>query len=157
MRDNDSWKTSLYNIARDIRKECLGIDEKEWDSLTVKEQDERLMLNRSEADYSKAASKCFEDDVRKYTRAEPTFVIALDEIERITYNTTNSAMWRDLSSYEGFWTALRNTHCPLIVCGVNATINEKSSIVFNGTKCDNPMYERIHNCSGFSKTYLPPF
>ena len=144
LRDNDSWKTSLYNIARDIRKECLGIDEKEWDSLTVKEQDERLMLNRSEADYSKAASKCFEDDVRKYTRAEPTFVIALDEIERITYNTTNS-------------TALRNTHCPLIVCGVNATINEKSSIVFNGTKCDNPMYERIHNCSGFSKTYLPTF
>lgn len=157
LRDNDSWKTSLYNIARDIRKVCLSIDEKEWDQLSIKEQDERLKLSRTEADYSKAAAKCFVEDVKKYIRAESTFVIALDEIERITYNTTNSAMWRDLNSYEGFWTALRDTGCPLIVCGVNATINEKSSIVFNGTKCDNPMYERIHNCSGFSKTYLPTF
>lgn len=157
LRDNDSWKTSLYNIARDIRKVCLSIDEKEWDQLSIKEQDERLKLSRTEADYSKAAAKCFVEDVKRYTRAESTFVIALDEIERITYNTTNSAMWRDLNSYEGFWTALRDTRCPLIVCGVNATINEKSSIVFNGTKCDNPMYERIHNCSDFSKTYLPTF
>ena len=157
LRDNDSWKTSLYNIARDIRKICLDINDSEWDQLTVKEQDELLKLNRTEADYEKAASKYFAEDVQRYTRSEPTFVIALDEIERITYNTTNTAMWRNLDSYEGFWTALRDAGCPLIVCGVNATINEKSSIVFNGNKCDNPMYERIQNCSGFSKTYLPTF
>lgn len=157
LRDNDSWKTSLYNIARDIRKICLNIDDSEWDQLTEKEQNERLKLNRTETDYRQTASKCFKEDVQRYTRTEPTFVIALDEIERITYNTTNSEMWRDLDSYEGFWTALRDSGCPLIVCGVNATINEKSSIVFNGNKCDNPMYERIQNCSGFSKTYLPTF
>lgn len=66
-------------------------------------------------------------------------------------------MWQDLDSYKGFWGALRDSGCALILCGVNSTINEQSIIHYKGKTCDNPMYERIHNCSDFSKTYLPAF
>ena len=66
-------------------------------------------------------------------------------------------MWKRLDSYKGFWSALRGCGCPLIVCGVNSTINETSNITFNGEQCDNPMYGRIINCTESEKTYLPSF
>jgi len=151
----DSWKTALHDIAREIRRVCLGIQQK--DGETRSEFTERLQLSSTEDDYAKRPAQCFVDDVKLYTRDISTFVLALDEIELITYNTATSATWRDLDAYKSFWGALRDSGCSLIVCGVNSTINEKSSISFGGKTCDNPMYERIHACADFSKTYLPAF
>ena len=94
---------------------------------------------------------------KHYIKNEDVFVLAIDEIELITYNTATSPVWKSLDAYKEFWGALRDSGCSLIVCGVNSTINEKSIIEYNGQTCDNPMYERIHYCSDFSKTYLPVF
>ena len=151
----DSWRNALYSIARMIRKSVLNIEQGEEES--KQEFYRRLMLNSSEAEYQRDAVQCFVDDVKRYTKNEKTFVIAIDEIELITYNTATSPMWKDLISYKGFWSALRDCGCSLIVCGVNSTINEEGTIVFKGTTCDNPMYQRIHLCADFSKTYLPVF
>lgn len=151
----DSWKTALYDIARKAKIAITGLQQEENESRF--DFYKRLNLNSSEDDYNKRPSECFVEDMELYTRNEPVFVIAIDEIELITYNTATSTMWKDLDSYKGFWGALRDSGCALIVCGVNSTINEKSIIEYKGKSCDNPMYERIHNCAGFSKTYLPAF
>ena len=151
----DSWKTGLFDIAKEIRKATLGIMQEDGETRIA--FCGRLKLSSTEEDYQKRASQCFVEDVNLYTRNETTFVIAIDEIELITYNSATSEMWKDLDSYKNFWGALRDSGCALIVCGVNSTINEQSSIYFNGKTCDNPMYERIHNCADFSKTYLPAF
>lgn len=151
----DSWKTALYDIAREIRRRCLGIQQEDGESRA--DFTKRLQLSSTEDDYARRPTQCFVDDVKLYTRDCSTFVLALDEIELITYNTATSDTWRDLDAYKSFWGALRDSGCSLIVCGVNSTINEKSSISFDGKTCDNPMYERIHTCADFSKTYLPAF
>ncbi len=151
----DSWKTALFDIAREIRRASLGL--KQEDGETRAEFTKRLCLSSAEEDYQRRAAQCFVDDVKLYTREHQPFVLALDEIELITYNTATSDPWRDLEAYKNFWGALRDSGCSLIVCGVNSTINEQSSISFGGKTCDNPMYERIHACADFSKTYLPAF
>jgi len=151
----DSWKTALFDIARKVRQKTLGIEQEEEE--TKSKFYERLNLNSTEEEYQRRATQCFVEDVKRYTAKEQVFVIAVDEIELVTYNTASSKMWQDLESYKGFWGALRDCGCPLIVCGVNSTINEKSTILFNGKICDNPMYQRIHLCADFSKTYLPAF
>ena len=151
----DSWKTALYDIARKVRIAATGIEQKDGESRS--EYNARLKLSCTEEDYMRRPTQCFVEDVKLYTKDESAFVIAIDEVELITYNTATSSMWQDLDSYKGFWSALRDSEIALIICGVNSTINEKSTIVFKGKSCDNPMYERIHNCAGFSKTYLPAF
>lgn len=151
----DSWKIGLYDIAKEIRKSCLGIQQE--DGETRADFIKRLQLSSTEEEYLRRPAQCFVEDVKLYTRECGSFVLALDEIELITYNTATSDTWRDLDAYKSFWGALRDSGCSLIVCGVNSTINEKSSISFGGKTCDNPMYERIHTCADFSKTYLPAF
>lgn len=151
----DSWKSALYDIARKIRISVTGI--KQNDGESRKQYDERLHLSSSEEDYQKRPTQSFVEDVKLYTKEESAFVVAIDEIELITYNTASSNVWQDLDAYKGFWGALRDSGVALIICGVNSTINEISSISYKGKKCDNPMYERIHNCAEFSKTYLPAF
>ena len=151
----DSWKTALYDIAKKIRQICLGIEKIDGES--NEEFTKRLRLSSTEEDYQKRPTQCFVEDVKLYIREQSTFVLGLDEIELITYNTATSDTWRDLDAYKHFWGALRDSGCSLIVCGVNSTINERSTISFGGKTCDNPMYERIHTCADFSKTYLPAF
>ena len=151
----DSWKTALFDIAKSVRMVALGISQREDESR--QEFQEKLKLASTESDYEKRPAQCFVEDVKLYTQKEPTFIIAIDEIELITYNTATSPAWQNLDAYKGFWGALRDSGCSLIVCGVNSTINEKSVVEFKGATCDNPMYERIHNCADFSKTYLPAF
>lgn len=151
----DSWKTALYDIARKVRICMMNFKQSEME--TRAEFNERLSLNSTEEDYNKRPSQCFVEDVRHYMQEKKNFVIAIDEVELITYNTATSLMWQDLDSYKGFWGALRDAGCSLVICGVNSTINEKSTINYKGKSCDNPMYERIQNCAGFSKTYLPSF
>lgn len=150
-----SWVDALFDIARRIRVEITGL--KRLPSETRAEFDKRLGLLSTLEDYRQHPTRCFVEDVTVYTSEEKTFVIAIDEIELITYNTASSTMWQELESYKSFWGALRDTGCALIVCGVNSTINERSIIEYKGKTCDNPMYERIHNCADFSKTYLPVF
>lgn len=151
----DSWKTALFDIAKQIRIVTTGLIQ--GDDETRHDFQKRLNLSSTESDYEKRPTQCFVDDVKLYTRNIQTFVIAIDEIELITYNTATSVLWQNLDAYKGVWGALRDSGCSLIVCGVNSTINEKSIIEYNSKTCDNPMYERIHNCADFSKTYLPTF
>ena len=151
----DSWKIALFDIAKGVRQSTLELAQE--DGETRSQFNVRLNLNSTEEEYIKRPSQCFVEDIKLYTRNEQTFVIAIDEIELITYNTATSTMWQDLDSYKGFWGALRDSGCSLIICGVNSTINERSVIEFKGKTCDNPMYERVHNCADFSKTYLPAF
>lgn len=151
----DSWKTALFDIAKSIRIATTGVIP--GDNETRHDFQERLKLSSTESDYEKRPTQCFVEDVKIYTKNDQTFVIAIDEIELITYNTATSQAWQNLDAYKGFWGALRDSGCSLILCGVNSTINERSIIEYNGKTCDNPMYERIHNCADFSKTYLPTF
>lgn len=150
-----SYELALFNIAQEIRKITLGLQQEEGESR--EEFTRRLKLRSNRTDYDDNATQYFVEDVKEYTKNEDTFVIAIDEIELITYNTATSKIWQDLQSYKAFWGALRDCECPLILCGVNSTINEKSCIEFNGQTCDNPMFGRIHNCAESGKTYLPPF
>ena len=151
----DSWKTALFDIAREIRKVTLNIQQD--DQETRQEFNTRLKLNSTEEDYKKRAASYFVEDVKLYTKDEPAFVIAIDEIELITYNTATSATWNNVEAYTGFWGALRDCGCALIVCGVNSSINEINAISFNGQEGDNPMYGRITCYSDFGDTYLPAF
>lgn len=148
----ESWRVALYDIARKIRIETLNTEQGEEE--TKQQFNTRLNLNSTEEEYIRRP-QCFIEDVKLYTRGLPSFVIAIDEIERITYNTATSKIWQDLESYEGFFGALRDCGCALILCGVNSTITEKTTKEFNGKTCDNPMYERIPELS--SRTYLPAF
>lgn len=149
-----SWKSVLFEIACQVRAEMLGLQRQENETLT--DFYTRLNLSSTEDDYERRGVANFIDDISRYIGSD-TLVIAIDEIELITYNTATSPMWKNLDSYKGFWSALRGCSCPLIVCGVNSTINETSNISFNGEQCDNPMYGRIINCTESEKTYLPPF
>jgi len=107
--------------------------------------------------FAENASQSFVEDVKLYCKNNNPFVIAIDEIELITYNTASAQAWRNIEAYCGFWSALRDCGCSLIICGVNSTINEISTVVFDGITGDNPMYERITNSSESYKTYLPAF
>lgn len=155
LENTDSWKTALYDIAREIRIAMLNLEEPKDE--TREEFNKKLKLFSTEEDYQKRPTLCFVEDVQRYIKGEDTFVIAIDEIELITYNTATSPMWQKLDSYKGFWGALRDSGCALVLCGVNSTINEKGIIEFKGELCDNPMHEKIEDCAGFSKTYLPAF
>lgn len=149
-----SWKSVLFEVACQVRARMLETERQDDESLS--QFHTRLNLTSTEADYEKRGVACFIDDMRRY-RGDRLLVIALDEIELITYNTATSETWKNLDSYKGFWSALRGCGCPIVVCGVNSTINEISNINFNGEQCDNPMYGRIMNCSESGKTYLPAF
>lgn len=150
----DSWKTALFDIAKKIRQITLGVYQEDGESRT--EFIKRLKLNSTEEDYKKRPSY-FIEDVKLYCKEESVFVIAIDEVELITYNTAKTQAWKNIEAYCGFWGALRDCGCPLIVCGVNSTINEGNNISYNGVQGDNPMYGRINNCTEFSSTYLPAF
>jgi len=149
-----SWKSVLFEIACQVRARMQETERQDDESLS--QFHARLNLTSTEADYEKRGVACFIDDMRRY-RGDKLFVIALDEIELITYNTATSETWKSLDAYKGLWSALRGCGCPLVVCGVNSTINEISNLTFNGEQCDNPMYGRIMNCSESGKTYLPAF
>jgi hypothetical protein len=145
----DSWKTALYDIACLVRSKTLGIEKN--DGETRREFTQRLNLNSTEEDYKKRSVACFVEDVKIYSRDFSPFVIAIDEIELITYNTAQVTTWKSIEAFSGFWGALRDCGCPLILCGVNSTINE------SGQQGDNPMYGRIISCAESSETYLPSF
>lgn len=149
-----SWKRVLFEIACQVRARMLETERQDDESLSRFHT--RLKLTSTEADYEKRGVACFIDDMRMYC-GDTLFVIALDEIELITYNTATSETWKTLEAYKGLWSALRGCGCPIVVCGVNSTINEVSNLTFNGEQCDNPMYGRIINCSESGNTYLPAF
>ncbi len=152
----DSWRTALYEIALKIRQEVLLIEQSPTEE-TRAEFVNKLNLNSTIDDYQRRPSLSFVEDVKLYCHGNKPFVIAIDEVELITYNTAKYDPWRSVAAYCGFWGALRDCSCALIVCGVNSTINEISSIAFNGEQGDNPMYGRIINCSDSTTTYLPAF
>lgn len=148
------WTDALFDIAAKIRETMLGAQREPSESRT--DYYRRLRLGSTEEDYERRPVECFVDDVKRYV-GDQLFIIAIDEIEIITFNSASAATWKKLSVYSSFWTALRNCGCPLVVCGVNPTINEGSILTFQGETCDNPMRGRIINCTDSAKTYLPPF
>lgn len=151
---NTHWTDALYDIARKIRAKTKGIEQEETE--TRKDFDRRLQLNSTEEDYERHPVPSFVEDIKHYIGSE-LFVIAIDEIETITFNSATQGVWKSLTAYKGFWTALRDCGCPLVVCGVNPTINEESMLEYCGEECDNPMRGRIVNCTDSAQTYLPPF
>lgn len=151
----DSWKTALFDISRKIRQAVLAIEQYEDEDRVAFLK--RLNLNSTEEDYQKRPSQYFVEDVKLYCKNNSIFVIAIDEVELITYNTAKTSTWKNVEAYCGFWGALRDCGCALIVSGVNSTINEVNTILFNGIQGDNPMYGRIISCTDFSSTYLPVF
>jgi|GEM_PF-1213794 len=151
----DSWKTALFDIAKKIRATTLDLEQQPGESR--QEYAKKLSLNSTEEDYTKRASQYFVEDVKLYCRDEKIFVIAIDEIERITYNTTSSKSWKSAEAYCGFWNALRDCGCAIIVCGVNSTIDEVHTVSLDGMSSDNPMYGRIQKSIGSATTYLPIF
>ncbi|MCR4837836.1 MAG: hypothetical protein K5897_02720 [Eubacterium sp.] len=150
-----SWKTALFEMAKKIRITTANLEQS--DDETSREFEQRLNLNHLEEDYEKKATVCFVEDVKLYCRNLSAFVIAIDEVELITYNTASSSTWNNVEAYTAFWGALRDCGCSLIVCGVNSTINEVNTINFKGAQGDNPMYGRIILSGDSSKTYLPAF
>ena len=151
---NNHWTDALYDIARKVRAKMKGIEQEEFESR--KEYDKRLELNSTEDDYERHPVPSFVEDIRHYV-GDNLFVIAIDEIETITFNSATKGVWQSLTAYKGFWTALRDCGCALVVCGVNPTINEESMLEYGGEECDNPMRGRIVNCTDSAQTYLPPF
>ncbi|WP_136607484.1 ATP-binding protein [Paenibacillus dokdonensis] len=155
LQNSSSWKAALYFISRRIKEKINNMEQRVEESYT--DYLSRLKLNRTFEDFSENASLSFVEDVKLYCRANHSFVIAIDEIELITYNTASTQAWKSMEAYCGFWGALRDCGCSLIICGVNSAINEISTITFDGVSGDNPMYERITSCSESYKTYLPAF
>ena len=150
-----SWKTALFDIAKKVRQATLLIEQRSNE--TRSEFIDRLSLNSKEDDYQTRPSQYFVEDIKLYCKDEPVFVIALDEVELITFNTAKTSAWKNVEAFCGFWGALRDCGCALVISGVNSTINEMNSISFNGIHGDNPMYGRIINCADSSSTYLPVF
>lgn len=151
---NSHWTDALYDIARKVRARMKGVEQMEFESR--KAYDKRLELNSTEDDYERHPVTSFVEDIKHYVGNE-LFVIAIDEIEIITFNSATKGVWKSLTAYKGFWTALRDCGCSLVVCGVNPTINEESMLEFDDEECDNPMRGRIVNCTDSAQTYLPPF
>lgn len=116
----DSWKTALFDIAKKIRATTLGLEQQPGESR--QEYAKKLSLNSTEDDYAKRASQYFVEDIKLYCRDEKIFVIAIDEIERITYNTTSSKAWKSVEAYCGFWNALRDCGCAIIVSMASGAI-----------------------------------
>ncbi len=98
----DSWKTALFDIAKRIR--IVTTEMIQDDDETRHDFQERLKLSSTESDYEKHPTQCFVEDVKLYTRSCQTFVIAIDEIELITYNTATSAAWQNLDAYKNLST-----------------------------------------------------
>ncbi len=155
LQNASSWSQALYYIARKIKERASEITQTTGE--THEDFIHRLKLNRSMSSFAENASQSFVEDVKLYCKGNDSFVIAIDEVELITYNTASTQAWRSIEAYCGFWSALRDCGCSLIICGVNSTINEISTVSFDGIVGDNPMYERITNCSESYKTYLPAF
>lgn len=135
-----SWRMALYDIAQKIK-------------LTTNSQ----ITGESKENYTENPPRCFVNDVKQFCLNSQIFVIAIDEIELVTYNTASATEWQTLEAYKGFWSALRDSGCILLICGVNSSINEKNIITFGDDSIDNPMYGRIINCAEAHKTYLPAF
>ncbi len=158
----ESWKDVLFDIACEAKANVFkierGLNESRKDFI------QRLQMRNTEEDYERRAVRCFIEDISACRSAinakgenEQQFVIAIDEIELIAYNSASSDAWRTKESCRGFWSAMRDCGCPLVLCGVNSSLNETSTLDYQGEALDNPMYGRITDASTSVETYLPNF
>lgn len=158
----ESWKDVLFDIACEVKACTMGV---------VRGLDEdrrsfvkRLNMRNQEDDYDRRPVRCFTEDIsaclheiNKGREEETQFVIAIDEIELIAYNSATSDTWKTKESCKGFWSAMRDCGCSLVLCGVNASLNEKSTLRYQDEELDNPMYGRITDASTSPESYLPSF
>lgn len=158
----ESWKDVLFDIACDIKACVLKIEQGIEEGR--REFVERLRMRNTEEDYARRAVRCFIEDIaacRREIGEDSTehlqFVIAIDEIELIAYNSATSDTWKSKESCKGFWSAMRDCGCSLVLCGVNSSLNETSTLHYRGEDLDNPMYGRITDASTSADTYLPSF
>ena len=158
----ESWKDVLFDIACEVKAYTLGTERgmDERRAAFIK----RLNMRNQEDDYGRRAVKCFVDDISTCMREinkgegeENRFVIAIDEIELIAYNSASSDVWKTKEACKGFWSAMRDSGCTLVLCGVNSSLNETSTWYYQGEELDNPMYGRITSVSASADTYLPSF
>ena len=158
----ESWKDVLFDIACEA-KACALETKQEFDE-SRHSFVERLKMRNQEKDYDRRPVRCFVEDVSACLReinenrgTETRLVIAIDEIELIAYNSASSDVWKTKESCKGFWSAMRDCGCSLVLCGVNSSLNETSTLYYQGEELDNPMYGRITDASSSADTYLPSF
>lgn len=158
----ESWKDVLFDIACEAKAYVMGIERNLGDER--KRFIERLNMENREMDYERRAVRCFIEDISdcrnkisENSNMNSQFVIAIDEIELIAYNSATSDVWKTKESCKGFWSAMRDCGCSLVLCGVNSSLNETSTLYYQGEDLDNPMYGRITDASMSVDTYLPSF
>jgi hypothetical protein len=132
-----SWNNALFHVASRINDEHkVGIH-----------------LDKSAYTEANAPLRFMKDVDRLHNKLQKTILIALDEIEQITFGVSFSEEWRNGSHYVRFWHVLRSLfqkqHNPitLLISGTNPKCLE-TPFIMGG---DNPLYLQI------KAEYIPGF
>lgn len=133
-----NWNDALYYVAQQINDEhhC------------------KLVLNRSAYSEESAPLEFSKDIARINKKLHKKVLIALDEVEQISFDVSFSMTWKSGESYVRFWHVLRslfqkqNNPITLLVAGTNPRCLE-TPFVMGG---DNPLYGQIkpEYIAGFS-------
>lgn len=129
-----SWNTALYSIISDLQIKS-----------GIKKKDFKLLDGYEKLDF---ASDYFYEDIQTiYKRSKKSILLIFDEIENITFDTSESEGWRNGSHFLRFWQVLRGTYQKFrtenvftyLITGTNPRCIEKPSI----NKVDNPIFAQF--------------
>ena len=125
----ESWAGALYIIIEEASKHFNC----------------KIPLKKSEYSEVGAASQFISDLNLIYRKTRQTILIALDEIEQITFDVSFSENWKSGVDYVKFWHVLRsvsqsqNSPITFLIAGTNPRCLE-TPFIKNG---DNPLYGQI--------------
>lgn len=137
-----SWNTALYSIIADLQVKS-----------GVKKNELKLLANYQNLEF---VSDYFYDDIKTiYKKNKKSIFLIFDEIENITFDTSESEGWRNGSNFTKFWQILRGTYQKFrtenvftyLITGTNPRCIEKPSI----NRVDNPIFAQ------FPPIYIPAF
>ena len=124
-----SWSDALFYLASTVNDEHHG----------------KLLIAKTDYTESNAPLAFIRDIDRLHKKLKKAFLIALDEIEQITFGVSFSQKWRDGTDYIKFWHVLRslfqrqNNPITLLIAGTNPRCLE-TPFIMGG---DNPLYGQI--------------
>jgi len=133
----ESWAGALFTVVDEINNEFKC----------------KLHINRSEYTEGDAAYKFISDMGRIQKKIGKPVLIALDEIEQITFGVSFSENWKSGADYVKFWHVLRsvfqtqNSPITFLLAGTNPRCLE-TPFIMNG---DNPLYSQV------KPQYIPGF
>lgn len=124
-----SWNDALFHLASTVNDEhhC------------------KLVITKTDYTESNAPLAFVKDIERIHKKLKKSFLIALDEIEQITFDVSFSPRWRDGTDYIKFWHVLRslfqsqNNPITILIAGTNPRCLE-TPFIMGG---DNPLYGQI--------------